>query len=110
MDKYYNSVVTSSEKYLKDLEYLAKDNKKVLADLFDLQIFLNMYEWVSYQEYPEENKQRLEKMISIIILNNPDLKFVVDATLDYRNVNTPQTLWTWQRIYDNFLNKTINNA
>lgn len=43
MDRYFESLVESSNNYLNNLQYLAKEDKKTLSDLFDLQILLNTY-------------------------------------------------------------------
>ena len=34
MDKYSEVIITSTKKYVDDLEYIAKDNKKLLKDLY----------------------------------------------------------------------------
>ena len=109
MDKYINSIVTSTKKYLLDLEYLAKDNKNVLNDLFNLQIYLNVLDWMVWVEYPESNKIKIEEKINKIIWKNPNLAYVINDFKYYKNVNTRQNIWTWQRIYDNINVKEINS-
>ena len=108
MDRYFESLVESSNNYLNNLQYLAKEDKKTLSDLFDLQILLNTYNWVVWQSVSESDKIKIEKLIETIILRNPKLEFVkTSADTYYKNVNTPQTIWTWQRVYDNL--NLINN-
>ena len=41
MDKYSEVIITSTKKYVDDLEYIAKDNKKLLKDLYQLFILNN---------------------------------------------------------------------
>ena len=36
MYKYSEVIITSTKKYVDDLEYIAKDNKKLLKDLYQL--------------------------------------------------------------------------
>ena len=43
----------------------------------------------------ESDKIKIEKLIETIILRNPKLEFVkTSADTYYKNVNTPQTIWT----------------
>ena len=44
-----------------------------------------------------------------MILHNSDLVLPTTSHKDYSNVNTPQTIYTWQRIFDNLDAKEINN-
>lgn len=109
MDKYINSIITSTGNYISELEYLAKDNHKVLNDLFDLQILLKIWDWLDWMEYSELDKIKVEKYINKLIIANPNLEYVVNDFTYYKNVNTSQNIWDWQRVYDNLNIKTINS-
>lgn len=109
MEKYLESIVSSTVKYLYNLQYLARVDKKSLTDLFDLQIIQSTYDWGIWTEKSEVDKRKLEILMSTIINRNPNLTFVkTQFNTYYTNVNTPQTIWTWQRIYDNFTVATHN--
>ena len=43
----------------------------------------------------------LNRNRNLTITNNTPFKY-------YKNVSLPQTLWTWQRVYDNLDVKTVN--
>lgn len=102
MDNYFTSIVNSTSDYLDDLQYLGYQNPKTLSNLFDLQILCETYRWMVWQEdtYTEANKECVLKIIDNIILKDPHLENIAITNTYYKNVNTPQSLWTWQRIYD----------
>ena len=62
MDKYTNSIITSSFKYLQNLQYLAKEDNQTNIDLFDLTIINQVYQWACWFEVSEEDKQELKKL------------------------------------------------
>ena len=109
MDKYINSIITSSNNYITNLTYLANNDSKVLNDLFNLQILLKIWDWLDWLEYSEEDKIKIEKHINKIIWGNPKLEYVVNDFNYYKNVNTRQDLYKWQRVYDNLLVKTVTS-
>ena len=109
MDKYYTSIVKSSHDYLRNLQYLAREDSKTLNDLFDLNIIYMVYEWSNWFKVSELDKIKLQKKMSLMLGCNSKLT-MIDTTPHeyYKNVNIPQNAWTWQRIYDN-LNVVIIN-
>ena len=109
MDKYIDSVVSSSVDYLYNLEYLAKNDEKTLTDLFNLQILLSVWDWMDWVEYSEKDKITIENKINDVIWKNPNLEYVVNDFKYYSNVNTRQNIWDWQRVYDNLNAKTVND-
>lgn len=108
MDKYKNSIISSTDNYINDLQYLAKDDSKLLNDLFDLNILLKIWDWMDWTEYSESDKTKVEIKINDIIWKNPNLELATIEFKYYKNVNTRQNIWTWQRIYDNLNVNTIN--
>ena len=107
MEKYSESIVTSSLKYLKDLQYLAKEDLKTSENLFDLHLINTVYKWACWFETTEENKVKIQKLMNNILNRNSNLTIANKTTFEYyKNVSLPQTIWTWQRIYDNL---NLNN-
>lgn len=110
MDKYSNLIVDSTTKYLYNLQYLGNNDNKTLNHLIDLQILNKIIDWMKWMKYTETSIGKLEKIIYNIVNSNGDLVYFQDITnKSYKNVNNYQTIWTWQRVYDNFEVKTIDN-
>ena len=109
MDKYTNSIITSSFKYLQNLQYLAKEDNQTNIDLFDLNIISQIYQWACWFEITEEEKLHIQKVIGNVLNRNKNLTITNNTPFKYyKNVSLPQTLWTWQRVYDNLDVKTVN--
>lgn len=107
--KYSNSTVTSSVKYLQNLQYLARSDERTLNDLFDLYVINNVYQWACWYEVPEEDKYKVQKVMNNILNKNNNLTITDNTPLKYyTNTNTPQTMWTWNRIYDNLKVNEVN--
>lgn len=101
-ERYTNSIIDSTLDYLDRLQYLAKTNPQDVKDIMLLDIIHNIYSWADWYEVSEDDKIDLQKVMETIIFNNPNLTLpTVDTNTYYFNVNIPQTMWTWQRIYDN---------
>ena len=95
MDKYSEVIITSTKKYVDDLEYIAKDNKKLLKDLYQLFILNNMVDWSCTYDIDESCKSKLVKWMNDIINKNPELPNLPYTDKYYSNVNTPQDIYTW---------------
>lgn len=109
MEKYSDSIITSSLKYLKDLQYLAKEDLKTSENLFDLHLINTVYQWACWFEIIEEDKVKIQKLMNNILNRNSNLTITNNTPFKYyKNVSLPQTIWTWQRIYDNLGNNDLN--
>ena len=109
MDKYSHSIITSSFKYVQNLQYLAKEDNQTNIDLFDLNIINQVYQWACWFETTEEEKLHIQKLMSNVLNRNRNLTITNNTPFKYyKNVSLPQTLWTWQRVYDNLDVKTVN--
>ena len=110
MDKFSKSLIDSSLKYLKDLQYLAKEDNKTVNDLFNLTIINNVYEWACWFGITEEQNQTIQKTMNNILNRNKNLTITNNTPFKYyKNVGLPQTIWTWQRVYDNLNVNTVNS-
>jgi len=101
-EKYTDAYLDSVKTYLYKLSYLAKQDPNTLKDLSLLEIILQIYNWADWFVVSEDNKINIQKLIDCIYFRNPNLTLpkVIPGTF-YSNVSTPQTIWTWQRIWDN---------
>lgn len=106
--KYSEAIVSSSREYLRKLEYLAKNNLQVLDDLLDLQVLNQMLSWTCWYETIEEDKVKIKKMMDSIVRRNSNLTIIKQYNNNYSNVSLDQTIWTWQRVYDNLAVATHN--
>lgn len=108
-NKYSKSIVSSSLTYLKNLQYLAKEDNTTNSDLFDLHIINQVYQWACWFEITEDDKTSIQKLMNNIINRNANLQITNNTPFEYyKNVSLPQTIWTWQRIYDNLEVKTVD--
>lgn len=101
-ERYSNAFIDSSIQYLFNLRKLARQDAQTLKDLSTLEILLQVYNWADWFEVSENDKIHIQKLLDCIYLRNPKLVLptVIPGTY-YSNVSTPQTIWTWQRIWDN---------
>lgn len=99
--KYTNSIIDSTVKYLDNLQYLAKQDTKTAKDIHLLNIINDVYNQTDWYEVTESNKIKIRKIMDDIILNNSNLVLPTQTFgKTYSNVNTPQTIYTWQKVYD----------
>lgn len=99
--KYTNSIIGSTVKYLDNLQYLAKQDTKTAKDIHLLNIINDVYNQTDWYEVTESNKIKIRKVMDDIILNNSNLVLPTQTFgKTYSNVNTPQTIYTWQKVYD----------
>lgn len=99
--KYTNSIIDSTVKYLDNLQYLAKQDTKTAKDIHLLNIINDIYNQTDWYEVTESNKIKVRKVMDDIILNNSNLVLPTQTFgKTYSNVNTPQTIYTWQKVYD----------
>lgn len=101
MEEVKQSLVSTIVKYLNNLRYLAVDDKPLANDLMVLLIADEIFDWASWAGMPSNEQLKLKKFRKNIIRNNPKIIEELEITNDYyKNVNTPQTIYTWQRVYD----------
>jgi len=109
MNEVKNSIVSSITKHLNELRYLAKDNKKAASDIMLLIIVDEIYDWAAYNNALQSEQLKIQKLRKQIIRNNTSLVEPIFRTnIYYKNVNLPQTLYTWQRVYDDVNSKDVN--
>lgn len=110
MEEIKQSIVSTTAKYLMNLEYLAIDDKQLSNAVMALIIADEVFEWSDWAGTPSTEQQKLKKFRKDIIRNNPKIIEEMEITNEsYKNINMPQTIYTWQRVYDNFNVKTVND-
>lgn len=99
-EKYTNSLIDSIHKYITNLYYLGKNDLKVIKDLGLLKIIQQLYIQSDWYDISDKNKIKLERLMDCIILRNSSLVLstVIPSCSNYSNTNTPQTIYTWQKI------------
>lgn len=99
-ERYTNSLIDSIHKHIYELQYLAKNNKNTLRDLNAFKILHNLYSWADWYSVNEKDKVKLLRLMDCLILRNSDLvlPIIIPSCKFYSNVNTPQTIYTWQKL------------
>lgn len=101
-ERYTNSIITSTKQCIDNLRYLAEDDQKTLRDIHTLGILNNVYNWTEWYEVSEDDKMKIQKFMDCILLNNSKLTLpIINPSSIYSNTNTPQTLWTYQNLWNN---------
>jgi hypothetical protein len=107
-DKYGNSLVTSAKNYLDKLRYLATNNSADLEALYLYEIIYDMLISTEWYEIEQYKRSHLERFLNELILNNTVLTMLeITANTNYVNVNTSQTDYTWDTIWDDSNTYTI---
>lgn len=102
-ERYTNSLIDSSKKYLNNLYYLGI--KESVRDLNKYKILHYIHKWAVWMEADPKKIRKLEEMMGCVIRGNSTIVLpVVPTRATYSNVNTPQTDYTWQWIYDGPIN------
>lgn len=110
MEEVKQSIVSTTVKYLRNLEYLAIDDKQLSNAVMALIIADEVFEWSDWAGTSSTEQQKLKKFRKDIIRNNPKIIEEMEITNEsYKNINMPQTIYTWQRVYDNFNVKTVTD-
>ena len=110
MEEIKQSIVSTTAKYLMNLEYLAIDDKQLSNAVMALIIADEVFEWSDWAGTPSTEQQKLKKFRKDIIRNNPKIIEEIEITNQfYKNINMPQTIYTWQRVYDNFDVVTVDD-
>lgn len=82
--------------YVHGLKYRAKDDLKLLQNLYNLTILFNMLEWSCNFKTTEKQKECLIKLIKNILLTQDG--FCYKSFDDgYGNVNIPQTVFDFRK-------------
>lgn len=100
-ERYTNSLIDSATKYLFNLEYLGNNDRVTLRALGTFKILHQLYSWADWFEVCEDKKIKMEQLINCIIMRNSNL--ILPTIIPgpyYSNVSTPQTIYTWQKVYD----------
>lgn len=84
-----------------DLRFLAQNDTQGFKKILTVVILKDLLEWAPSMGEDECTMKKLSKKIDELILRNCEFTIERDFnTNNYVNVNTPQTIYTWQRIWD----------
>lgn len=94
------------------LRYLAQTNEKAFKRILTLVILDDMYDWAGQLNQPQSILKELKEARTQYILSNCD--FLIDhdkiGSDFYSNVNTPQSLLTWTRLFDSEYEELVPKA
>ncbi len=107
-NSYSNSLVGSVKKYVEGLQYLAKNNKKNLQALHLYEIVQDLYAASAWFNFTTEQVNFLKTFMNELVLYNSGIILpAIEGFTDYTNVNTYQTDYTWDRLWDDTSSTTI---
>lgn len=96
------SIQNSIVNYLERLSYLAQEDDKLVKDLMLLIVVDNVSDWAEWMTKDADTLLYLLNFRRDIIRNNPKIEnYKTPTNKYYKNVNSLQTVYTWQRGYDN---------
>ena len=100
-ERYTNSLIDSTKKYLSNLQDLGINDPITIHDLNTFKMFHRLHVWATWMSAEEKVLRKLVKLMECVIRNNSNLKMTrVPTGIYYTNVNTFQTDYTWKRILD----------
>ena len=99
------TILKTIEENIKMQAFQAKDDSNTRRLVLSLIILQDLMEWCESKEDDNRTYKIIRDLQYKLIRNNYDSLNVVkdyfsDEILAYRNVNTPQTRYTWQRVFD----------
>lgn len=99
------TILKTIEENIKMQAFQAKDDSKTRRLVLSLIILQDLMEWCESKEDDNRTYKIIRDLQYKLIRNNYDALNIVkdyfsDEILAYRNVNTPQTRYTWQRVFD----------
>lgn len=99
------TILKTIEENIKMQAFQAKDDSNTRRLVLSLIILQDLMEWCESKEDDNRTYKIIRDLQYKLIRNNYDSLNIVkdyfsDEILAYRNVNTPQTRYTWQRVFD----------
>jgi len=83
------------------LRFLADNDTEAFKKILYVVILRDLAEWTKYMGNQDCVYDKLNNKINEFILRNPEFLIErVSNVSNYTNVNTPQTIFTWQRLWD----------
>lgn len=113
MERFDNVFVSGAEKYINDLQYIAKDDTKSLSNIFDLYVLMYLSRWSVTFDEGCELVDKLDKLKNCLINRDTILShylkdqntnkneiFNTGTNKAYKHVNVFQTYENSGRMYD----------
>ena len=103
----FNTLKTAFDK----MRLLGINDTSLLKKIMFLTVLDDIYDWSDYLDDKQSIQKRLQELRTNFILCNPEFdvcRFPFDQ--HYVNVNTPQTNYTWKRVWDSPEVIVINSA
>lgn len=95
-----NTLYSTIQERVDRMRFLADSAPEAFKKIMYVIILKDLQEWAKYRG-EECTAKQLQQKIDEYILRNPEFNIQrIINTKDYVNVNTPQTLSTWRRVWD----------
>lgn len=97
-----SSILGNIKKAFRRLRRYGDNNYKLFKKILSLIIIDDLFEWSFYLDDKQAIQKKLQEMRIKYLTCNKDLEICRDEIIDqlYINVNTPQTNYTWNRVWD----------
>ena len=106
-----STILETIKERVNKLRFLGENNPKTFKKIISLIVLDDLYEWSNYLNSPQEIQKKLQEMRKNYILCQRDfnIKYLPQEEF-YVNVNTPQTDFTWSRVWDDPETVTVESA
>lgn len=99
------TVLSTIEDKIKREAYQGITDPNAWNIILQMVILQDLMEWCETLDDSNEVKKLIQDKQALLIANNYDIWTIIkdycsEEILFYRNVNTPQTRYTWQRVFD----------
>lgn len=94
------TILCTIKEYINKLRFLGKNDPKIFKNILYLIVLDDLFDWSAYLEDSQHVQKQLRELRTTFILQNPEFNAINEPENYYVNVNTPQTHYTWKRIWD----------
>lgn len=91
-----NTILSSFNKYLTNLQKYARNDTKLLKQIFILTILNDITEWAAYKDISQKRQAKLKQIKDNWIVEHSNLIKEYISNCIYTNVNTPQANAFWK--------------
>lgn len=101
MINFHETVFQTIKDKIDKMRFVAKNDTKAFRSILNLIILNDVKEWAIYNNECKAKIDYLSKRIDEYILQHSEFIISRQPITSYTNVNTPQTILDWQRVWDN---------
>lgn len=93
-----NTLQKTLKGYVDLMKYKAQSNPTAFKKMLYLVILQDLIEWAEYKGQKKQ-VELLKSIESTFVMNNYEFNLQYDNIDIYRNVSTPQSIYTWSKVY-----------